>query len=270
MRCPKGFLAASLALLLGGCSAEKRESAAAVSDAVAAVEKTGIQAAQNESDEALLKQKLARRSREVGRLQLQLLAKQAEINQLLSAHERALQEAVRAGAKLRGLDTRADAVAAIAEAALMIRNAKERARDDQQQALVHADKLLESSRREMKSGNLNAASYLAFMRIAEGSSVCRPMTLIVVSDGVPEPWSSQGGTKAYTYLRSVRRLLGVPTYVVAFTEEVYAVHFEGDLSQFGLESPFIVPSSSSGTVCSPTIDEISFSLKSSIICSSSR
>ena len=32
------------------------------------------------------------------------------------------------------------------------------------------------------------------------------------------------------------------------TEEVYAVHFEGDLSQFGLESPFIVPSSSSGTV----------------------
>ncbi|MCB1752231.1 MAG: SH3 domain-containing protein [Gammaproteobacteria bacterium] len=170
MRCPKGFLAASLALLLGGCSAEKRESAAAVSDAVAAVEKTGIQAAQNESDEALLKQKLARRSREVGRLQLQLLAKQAEINQLLSAHERALQEAVRAGAKLRGLDTRADAVAAIAEAALMIRNAKERARDDQQQALVHADKLLESSRREMKSGNLNAASYLA----ARASSLARP------------------------------------------------------------------------------------------------
>jgi len=160
MRCLNRFLLAALTLaVLGSCAIDKRDSAATVSSAGA--EKKDDIPAQRESAEALLKGRLASRSREVGQLRLQLLAKQAEINQLLIAHERALQEAVSANARLRGLDSKADVVASIAEAALMINNAKEAARDEQQQALAHAEKLLATSRKEMQAGNLNSASYLA-------------------------------------------------------------------------------------------------------------
>ncbi|PRQ10226.1 type IV pilin biogenesis protein [Enhygromyxa salina] len=65
------------------------------------------------------------------------------------------------------------------------------------------------------------ASYLAFMRLAETDQLCRPMSMIIVTDGQPDPWASQGGTKLYQRLRSVRRLLGVKTYMVAYTEGVY-------------------------------------------------
>ena len=157
-------------LLLNGCALEKRNSAAAVSSA--GTGKSGHIPKPEGSPEAVLKERLSSRAREVGRLRLQLLAKQAEINQLLIAHERALQEAVSANARLRGLDSKADAVASIAEAALMINNAKESANDEQQQALIHAEKLLETSRKEMQAGNLNAASYLA----TKASSLAQPTT----------------------------------------------------------------------------------------------
>jgi hypothetical protein len=48
------------------------------------------------------------------------------------------------------------------------------------------------------------------------------MSLIIVTDGQPDPWATNGGTKLFERLRSVRRLLGVKTYVVAYTEGVYA------------------------------------------------
>jgi hypothetical protein len=66
------------------------------------------------------------------------------------------------------------------------------------------------------------ASYLSFLRLVEEDELCRPVTMIIVSDGVPEPWDKQGGAKLYERLRSIRRILGVKTYMVAFTEEVYA------------------------------------------------
>ncbi len=65
------------------------------------------------------------------------------------------------------------------------------------------------------------ASYLAFMRLAEKDELCRPVTMVVVTDGQPDPWWKQGGTTLYERLRSVRRLLGVKSYIVAFTEEVW-------------------------------------------------
>ncbi|PRP99019.1 hypothetical protein ENSA5_29400 [Enhygromyxa salina] len=64
------------------------------------------------------------------------------------------------------------------------------------------------------------ASYLAFMRLAEEDELCRPLSLIIVTDGQPYPWSTQGGAKLYERLRSVRRLLGVKTYVVAYTDGI--------------------------------------------------
>ncbi len=126
------------------------------------------------SAEELLKSRLANRSREVGQLRLQLLTKQAEINQLLLSHERALQQAVRAKSRLRGLDTKADAVANIAEAALTIRNGKALADSEQQQALFHANKLLDASRQKMQAGDPDAASYLA----AKALSLAQPSTPI--------------------------------------------------------------------------------------------
>ena len=71
-------------------------------------------------------------------------------------------------------------------------------------------------------GHDTVASYLSFLRLVEEDGMCRPVTLIIVSDGVPDPWNNEGGAKLYERLRSVRRLLGVKTYVVAFTQEVYA------------------------------------------------
>lgn len=143
------------------CSVEKRDTAARVSGAAASSERSSNSAPQEESMEALLKSQLARRTQEVGHLRLQLLAKQAEINQLLISHEQALQTAARANTRPRGIDNKADTVAAIAEAAVTIKNAREIAADEQQPALAHAEHLLETSRKEMQAGNLDTASFLA-------------------------------------------------------------------------------------------------------------
>jgi len=162
MRYFHGLLLVFLTLAVNsGCTTGKRDSAAAVSNASASAESSQKKPSQEESAETLLRGRLASRSREVGRLRLQLLAKQAEINQLLISHERALQEAARANTKLRGFDSRADTVATIAEATLTINNARETAGEEQQPALIHAEKLLERSRQEMQTGNLDAAYYLA-------------------------------------------------------------------------------------------------------------
>ena len=123
-------------LLLGNCALEKRNSAAAVSSA--GTGKSGHIRSRKKPGSSIEGEAPAEPVKWAVRLQL--LAKQAEINQLLIAHERAhCRRAVSANARLRGLDSRADAVASIAEAALMINNAKESANDEQQQALIHAE-----------------------------------------------------------------------------------------------------------------------------------
>ncbi|MCA9697767.1 MAG: type IV pilin biogenesis protein, partial [Myxococcales bacterium] len=65
------------------------------------------------------------------------------------------------------------------------------------------------------------ASYLSFMRLVDEQQLCRPVTMIIVTDGQPDPWDKQGGAKLYERLRSIRQILGVRTYVVAFTKEIY-------------------------------------------------
>ena len=92
-----------------------------------------------------MRTRLALRSGEVARLRLQLLEKQAEINQAIAAHEQALEEVVRNNAELRSRDTRADAVARIAEAGLEIENARGRLGEEQQRTLEHADHLLQGA-----------------------------------------------------------------------------------------------------------------------------
>ncbi|EDM75360.1 type IV pilin biogenesis protein, putative [Plesiocystis pacifica SIR-1] len=64
------------------------------------------------------------------------------------------------------------------------------------------------------------ASYLAFMRVHDQSAMCAPLSMIVVTDGQPDPWWKQGGAKLYERMRSIRRILGVKTYFVAFSDGV--------------------------------------------------
>jgi hypothetical protein len=67
----------------------------------------------------------------------------------------------------------------------------------------------------------SVSSYLTFMRLVEDDALCRPVTLIVVSDGQPTPWNIEGGATLYERFRSIRRLLSVKTYIVAYTESVF-------------------------------------------------
>ncbi|NVB36665.1 type IV pilin biogenesis protein [Pseudenhygromyxa sp. WMMC2535] len=61
-------------------------------------------------------------------------------------------------------------------------------------------------------------SYLSYLTLATDADVCRPTVAILVSDGQPDPWSSQGGTKLYSRLRKLRAVLGVKTYMVGFSD----------------------------------------------------
>ncbi|EDM81476.1 type IV pilin biogenesis protein, putative [Plesiocystis pacifica SIR-1] len=62
------------------------------------------------------------------------------------------------------------------------------------------------------------ASYLSFMTVHNEDDVCRPTAAILVTDGQPDPWWKQGGTKLYDRLRKLRQVLGVKTYMVGFSQ----------------------------------------------------
>ena len=147
--------------LVAGCASNERQPDATDSSAPIVEKRSETLSEQEKNAEAALRERLAEQSLELARLRLQLLAKGAEINRLLSSHEKLLQEAMRANARLHGLDSKAEAVAKIAEAALTIGNAKTAASGTQQQELIQAEKLLESARAELQAGDPDAAAYLA-------------------------------------------------------------------------------------------------------------
>ena len=62
------------------------------------------------------------------------------------------------------------------------------------------------------------ASYLAFLTTVADEDVCRPTIAILVTDGQPDPWSSQGGSELYSRLAKLRKRLGVKVYMVSFGE----------------------------------------------------
>ena len=110
--------------LVAGCASNERQPDATDSSAPIVEKRSETLSEQEKNAEAALRERLAEQSLELARLRLQLLAKGAEINRLLISHEKLLQEAMRANARLYGLDSKAEAVAKIAEAALTIGNAK--------------------------------------------------------------------------------------------------------------------------------------------------
>lgn len=180
LRTPLLLLSLSMLVIQVGCSVEKKEQAAPVS-VVRSTPEQPAAAAVDDADE--LRRQLARRSTEVAHLRLQLLVKEAEINQVMRYHEQALQEVVRANAKLRTLDSRADSVAKIAEASMVIDSVKQGASDDQQQTITHAENLLASGRRALDSGNYNGASYLA----GKAVNLVQPLNAAPENENSTEP-----------------------------------------------------------------------------------
>lgn len=64
----------------------------------------------------------------------------------------------------------------------------------------------------------NVASYLTFTLTTGATDLCVPTIAVVISDGQPSPWNSEGGAGLYQNLSKLRNRLGVKTYVVGFGE----------------------------------------------------
>lgn len=115
-----------------------------------------------------LQQTLAKREDNIARLQLRLLERDAQIKQLeerLNSQQEmldeAIQEVVRAKAKLRSLESKAEAASGIAEAEIAVKALKAQlAGQTQNSELIKAQELLKMSAQEFKKENYGGAAYL--------------------------------------------------------------------------------------------------------------
>ena len=115
-----------------------------------------------------LKQDLKELENEVARLNLALLEKEAQIEKLVAGKtgfqaklDEAIQEVVRAKAKLRSLESRAEAASSMAETEIALKAFKsQRPNLERDPALVQAEQLLTMSVQEFKKENYGGALYL--------------------------------------------------------------------------------------------------------------
>lgn len=150
----------TFAVFIGGCvglQEKDDEQPSASEQAVAVVEKT-----QYEKEYQQLKAEVAQLSNEVARLELKLLEKQAEINQLLQSQRNAIREAVRAKSKLRSHSSKAGAVANIIETKMALKSVNSEQLNEQQKR-VHsqAAELISMSDKALDEGNIEGASFLS-------------------------------------------------------------------------------------------------------------
>ena len=64
----------------------------------------------------------------------------------------------------------------------------------------------------------SVASYLTFIQSVGDADLCRPTAVVYITDGQPDPWDSQGGSDLYARLSKIRRILGVKSYIVGFSQ----------------------------------------------------
>ncbi len=115
-----------------------------------------------------LQQTLAKREDNIAKLQLQLLERDAQIKQLeerLNSQQEmldeAIQEVVRAKAKLRSLESKAEAASGIAEAEIAVKALKAQlAGQTRNTEFIKAQELLKMSAQEFKKENYGGAVYL--------------------------------------------------------------------------------------------------------------
>ena len=66
------------------------------------------------------------------------------------------------------------------------------------------------------------ASYLSFLTTVGDADICRPTVAILLTDGQPDPWYSEGGSELYSRLAKLRKRLGVKVYMVGFSESSFS------------------------------------------------
>lgn len=99
--------------------------------------------------------------REVARLRLQLIERDAQIEGLERRLDDAITEVVRAMARMRALATRAEAASAMAEAEVSIQQLRSRTGRERPAELAQAERLLQSGTAEFDKENYGGAVYLA-------------------------------------------------------------------------------------------------------------
>ena len=119
-------------------------------------------------DAAKLQRTLKKREKEKAQLELRLLERDAQISQLeerLNLQQLmlddAIQEVVRAKAKLRSLESKAEAASEMAEAEIALKALRKKLKGQKQDPeLIKAQELLKMSAREFKKENYGGALYL--------------------------------------------------------------------------------------------------------------
>lgn len=127
-----------------------------------------VRTAEAQADDAVRQREVVRKLEDdIGRLGLQLLEREAWIVQLdtrLAAQQRALdeavQEVVRLKAKHRGLETRAEAAAEIAEAEIALKGFRDQETTGTRPDLAKAEALVKRAAEELGRQNFSGALYL--------------------------------------------------------------------------------------------------------------
>jgi len=109
---------------------------------------------------AKLKQHSAVQKRHNLELQLQLLEKQSVVALLLQTHNQAIQEVVRAKARLGSRHSKAETVASLAELKLSLKNAESKKTGAQPRIPLRARQYLTMAEAELEKSNFEGASYL--------------------------------------------------------------------------------------------------------------
>jgi uncharacterized protein YgiM (DUF1202 family) len=158
----------------------------------------GTEDAKGEVRESLAKQAAANKKlkEKVANLQLRLLEKETQVRELQKKLDEAIQEVVRAKAKLHSLESKAEAASVMAEAEVALKALKAKAAgQDDGSEVTQAEDLLKMSGREFKKENYGGALYLTgqakgFIKMGEARVTSRdkkPMRAGEVLFALPLP-----------------------------------------------------------------------------------
>lgn len=142
-----------LMIFLGGC-AGLQQPKSQTSESVATK--------QNDQAENQRELQIIELSNKNARLELKLLEKQAEINQLMMSQQNAIREVVRAKAKLRSHSSKAGAVANVIETKMALKAVKvEHLNEQQKSVLSQVNDLIMMSDKALDDGNIDGATFLS-------------------------------------------------------------------------------------------------------------
>ena len=125
------------------------------------VKKEGQATQPSSSQLSQLEETVALQQKQIMELELRLIAKQSEIDKLSSIQEETINEVVRLKAKLRSRHSKADIVANLAEAKLLLKSLQaETGQHLQAELLKRAGQYISMSEAALEKGNYDGASYL--------------------------------------------------------------------------------------------------------------